>query len=208
MVKYGGEAERLRPKDFGVSGTPRGLSCVYEPVDVTAFSIHELVVAAGAGDRAAREELFRRFWPVAWRRAFTVVGVRAAADDIAQDALITGMDRLGDLEHPERFAGWLDRVVVNRCVDWLRRESRLVGLDPEGGVSVDWTGGAAADHDLRRAVAGLDPDRRVVVALRYWLDLTPTEIAEVVGVPVGTVNSRLARALSDLRVTLGAGDGG
>jgi len=191
-----------------MAGTRSMPWCVYEPVDMTARTTEQLVTAATGGDRTAREELFRRFWPVAWRRAFTVVGVRAAADDIAQDALITGMDRLGDLEHPERFAGWLDRVVVNRCVDWLRRESRLVGLDTRRAEAVDWTGGAAAERDLRHAVAGLDPDRRVVVALRYWLDLTPTEIAEVLGVPVGTVNSRLARALSDLRVTLGADDGG
>jgi len=191
-----------------MAGTRSMPWCVYEPVDMTARTTEQLVTAATGGDRTAGEELFRRFWPVAWRRAFTVVGVRAAADDIAQDALITGMDRLGDLEHPERFAGWLDRVVVNRCVDWLRRESRVVGLDTQRAETVDWTGGAAADRDLRRAVAGLDPDRRVVVALRYWLDLTPTEIAEVLGVPVGTVNSRLARALSDLRVTLGADDGG
>ena len=51
-------------------------------------------------------------------------------------------------------------------------------------------------------VAALDDDRRVVIVMRYWLDLTPSKIAEALDIPVGTVNSRMARALDDLRSTL------
>ena len=53
--------------------------------------------------------------------------------------------------------------------------------------------------EVRRAVATLPPERRVAIVMRFWLDHTPTEIAAALGVPVGTVNSRLARGLSELR---------
>jgi RNA polymerase sigma-70 factor, ECF subfamily len=195
------------PKTGEVLGTPTPDSYVDEYVDRMPTDTAALVTAALGGGRRAREELFRAHWRQAWQRAFTILGRRAAADDVAQESLIHGFANLSQLENPLRFGAWLDRIVVNRCLDLLRREARLVELDPNAADPVDWAGGAETDHDLRRAVVQLSADRRIAVAMRYWLDMTPTEIGEALDLPTGTVNSRLARALADLREILGEADG-
>jgi RNA polymerase sigma-70 factor (ECF subfamily) len=92
----------------------------------------------------------------------------------------------------------LHRIVVNRCLDLLRTERRLVGGDGEL-ERLEWRDVSAGDQELLEAVAGLSLQRRVVIVLRYGLGYTPTAIAEVLGIPTGTVNSRLARALAELR---------
>ncbi len=70
-------------------------------------------------------------------------------------------------------------------------------------VAVEWAGGSEEAADVRRVVAALPVDRRVVLILRFWMGLTPSEIAETLEVPVGTVNSRIARALGQVRARLG-----
>jgi RNA polymerase sigma-70 factor (ECF subfamily) len=91
---------------------------------------------------------------------------------------------------------------VNRSIDLLRSQRRLVSLD-----EADEPAGfdePTLDDELLASVSRLDPDRRAVVALHYWFDYTTPEIAEVLGIPVGTVASRLSRALHDLRLHLEA----
>ncbi|MGD9695228.1 MAG: RNA polymerase sigma factor [Thermoleophilia bacterium] len=161
-----------------------------------------LVPRARDGDADAREELFRRHWTAAWRRAYAVTGSRVMADDVAQDALVRAFDRLGDLDDPAFFGAWLGRIVARRAIDVLRREARLVSLDAVGEPAVEWADGIGEGADLRAAVARLDPDRRAAVVMRYWLDMTPPEIAEALDLPVGTINSRLGRGLADLRGAL------
>lgn len=162
-----------------------------------------LVARARAGAGRAAEELFRRHWPAAWRRAYAITGRRALADDVAQDAIVRALHGLGDLRDPAAFGAWLGRIVTRRAIDALRRESRAVGLDALGEVPVEWVDRAGRHGDLQAAVAALDPDRRAVVVMRYWLDMTPPEIAAATGLPVGTVHSRLARALAGLRAAVG-----
>lgn len=151
---------------------------------------------------AAKEELFRRHWPPVWRRAFAVTGRRALADDVAQDALLRAFDKLGELEDPSRFGDWLGQIATRRAIDLLRSESRLDQLQDSDGVGVEWIDRSDDESDLQVAVALLPPDRRTVVVMRYWLDLTPPEIAESLELPLGTVHSRLGRALADLRERL------
>jgi RNA polymerase sigma-70 factor (ECF subfamily) len=105
------------------------------------------------------------------------------------------------------FGPWLKRIAVNRAIDHLRRERRIDLLDDEEGLH-GWTLGEAAGEDVRLwavadAVAALGAAKRAVVVLHYWLDLPLEEIAGVLGLPVGTVASRLSRALGELRVALG-----
>lgn len=159
----------------------------------------QLVDGARGGSPEATEELFRRHWPTAWQRAFAVTGRRQVADDVAQDAIVHALDRLDDLADASLFGAWLGRIVVRRGIDVLRRESRLVALDAVGDPVVEWNLGDGREGALRTAVAGLDLDRRTVIVLRYWLDLTPPEIAEALELPLGTVHSRLARGMADLR---------
>ena len=99
------------------------------------------------------------------------------------------------------------RIVVNRCLDLLRTERRLVAGDSEL-ARLEWHDVGAGDQELLDAVAGLSLQRRVVVVLRYGLGYTPTAIGELLGIPTGTVNSRLARALEELRADYEVNDVG
>ncbi|WP_217924587.1 RNA polymerase sigma factor [Miltoncostaea oceani] len=165
--------------------------------------VADLVARARAGSKDAASELVRRHWRLAWSRGFAVTGRRALADDIAQDTMVRALARLGDLDEPAAFPGWVARIATRRSLDVLRSEQRLVDLGEVPDVPVEWVGRHGDAADLRRAIAELSEDRRVVVVLRFWLDLTPSEIAATLEVPVGTVNSRIARALVEIRAALG-----
>lgn len=157
-----------------------------------------LIVDAREGSREAGGELFRRYWPSAWRTAYAITGRRALADDIAQDAFERAFAALSRFDERRPFAPWLHRIVTNRALDLLRSERRLVG----GEAAFDHLEAPAADgtdRDLLEAVSRLPLQRRVVVILRYGVGLAPTEIAGILDIPTGTVNSRLARALEELR---------
>lgn len=161
-----------------------------------------LVLAAKRGSSDALGSLFDRYWPLAWRAAYAVTGQRELASDAAQDAFLRAAGALERFDHRRPFEPWLLRIVVNRAIDLLRTQRGLVALDeadePEAFEE------PMADEGLLDSIARLDPERRTVIALHYWLDYTTPEIAEVMGVPVGTVASRLSRALRDLRLDLEA----
>jgi RNA polymerase sigma-70 factor (ECF subfamily) len=159
-----------------------------------------LVRATRRGDRDAAAELFRRHWQAAWRAAYGVTGRRAMADDIAADAFERAFAALGRFDDRRPFRPWLHRIVVNRALDLLRSERRLVGGDlPFEAAEVRDDG----DRGLLEAIAELPLQRRVVVILRYGIGMGAEEIAGVLDLPVGTVHSRLARALEQLREVRG-----
>ncbi len=167
-----------------------------------------LVRGAQAGSRDAAEELFTRHWDRAWRTALAVTGRREAADDVAQTAFERAFGALGGFDAGRPFGPWLHRIVVNAALDAVRRERRLVLVPdpPEGPAGGEDPG--AGDRGALAALARLGPDRRVVVALRYILDYRPNEIAEMLDIPVGTVNSRLTHGVAELREALEAGGDG
>ena len=160
--------------------------------------MEELVARARAGSREAAEELFELHWPRAWRLASTLADSHAAAEDIAQEAFERAFRSLAAFDGRSSFATWLHRIIVNAALNARRREQRLRAAPPAEPAS--------PDASLRDVVQKLPDDRRLVVTLRYWLDLTPTEIADLLEIPVGTVNSRLARALADLRTQMEEAD--
>jgi RNA polymerase sigma-70 factor, ECF subfamily len=160
----------------------------------------DLIDAARSGSSEAQADLFGRHWREAWRTARAICGDDHRAEDIAQDALIRALAQLGKYDARRPFGAWLRRIVVNQALNSIRKDRRLTGLDDAALLAADaegnWEPGLAA------AVRDLPVDRRVVVTLRYGLDLTPAEIADAMDLPVGTVHSRLARALGDLRQRL------
>jgi RNA polymerase sigma-70 factor, ECF subfamily len=162
-------------------------------------SDRELVRAARMGSRDAAAELFTRHWPGAWRIARAVTGRRDMADDVAQDAFERAFASLWRFDEARPFAPWLHRIVANRSLDLLRSERRLVGLDAAATADAEWRDLTAEDRRLLAAVAGLSPQRRLVIVLRYGIGYAPSQIAALLDLPVGTVHSRLARALEDLR---------
>ena len=167
----------------------------------------ELIALARAGSTQAVDALFDRYWPYAWRTAFAVTADRALADDAAQEAIEKAFAALDRFDESRPFGPWLKRIAVNRAIDLLRKASRLeVAPDPDAAFH-DWSLAETAQEDMRLwavtdAVAGLGASKRIVVVLHYWLDLPLDEIAGTLGLPVGTVASRLARAKDELRAVL------
>jgi RNA polymerase sigma-70 factor (ECF subfamily) len=97
------------------------------------------------------------------------------------------------------FGPWLHRIVVNRAIDYarareLRREVAATGLEPVAPADR-----AAPADDVLAALAALPPDQRAVIVMRHLLGFTPGEIASALGLPRGTVNSRLRRGLDGLQ---------
>src|SRR5215218_3367437 len=164
-----------------------------------------LVRAAQRGDAEAVDELFRRHWPAAHRAAWLVVHDAAAAEDIAQEAFLSALRALDRFDRRRPLGPWLHRIVVNRAIDWSRARS----LRPE--TAADAVPEAAAPgeaielgDEVVAALADLGPEHRAVVVLRHLLGYTPGEIATMLDLPRGTVNSRLRRALDALAVALEA----
>jgi RNA polymerase sigma-70 factor (ECF subfamily) len=176
---------------------------------VAKGSERALVKAAQEGSTPAMEELFRRHWPNTHRAAYLIVRDGAAAEDIAQEAFLSALSALGRFDRRRPFAPWLHRIVVNRAIDWSRARS-LRGEVAASGALLDSVGAApAADErlgaasEIADALAALSAEHRAVVVLRYLLDYTPGEIAHLLDLPRGTINSRLRRALDRLSELLG-----
>jgi RNA polymerase sigma-70 factor (ECF subfamily) len=162
-------------------------------------SERKLIREAQRGSREALAALYELHWERAQRAAYLVVHDAAAAEDIAQEAFLAAVDSLGRFDRRRPFAPWLHRIVVNRAIDWGRREAlRRSAGDPENQTIAGQTGEPAAG-ELMPALAQLPPEQRAVVVLRYLLEYTPGEIGRMLELPRGTVNSRLRRGLDRLR---------
>ena len=162
-----------------------------------------LVRAAQQGSSAAVEELFRRHWPAAHRAAFLIVHDAAAAEDIAQEAFVAALRALDQFDRRRPFAPWLHRIVANRAIDWsrartARREVHVDDADTRGRTDAE-----PPSRDLLAALSALAPEQRAVVVLRHLLGYTPGQVARLLELPRGTVNSRLRRALDRLADELG-----
>lgn len=165
--------------------------------------------AAPTARPATTDEAFatltRRHVDRAFRLAWAILGEAGEAEDAAQDAFATAWDKRSSLRDPARFQPWFERVLVNVCRERLRRRRRspvrAVDPLPEPGVG-DESHTVQLRDAVGTALADLDPDHRIVVVLRYWADLTVDDIAERVGVPAGTVKSRLHYALRALEPAL------
>ena len=168
-------------------------------------SERRLIRAAKRGSREAFEELFRLHWPRAHRTAYLIVRDSAAAEDIAQESFVAALRHLDRFDGRRPLGPWLNRIVVNRSIDWTRtrRLRAEIGADHELFEGADETAdpGAGVEQvpeQLMVALGRLSPERRAVVVMRYLLDYTPSEIAAALELPTGTVNSRLRRALDKL----------
>jgi RNA polymerase sigma-70 factor (ECF subfamily) len=188
-------------------------------LNVNALEVH-LVDAASAGDRDARRELFERYREPAYQVAYRITGRLEDALDVVQDSFINAFEKLGRFQREAGFKTWLLRIVTNRALDLLRaRKVRLaVSLDGNNDHGAAETLAYAADNRaddvrqrleqqelgerLRRAVESLPPGQRAVFALYATGDMTYGQIAEAVGIPVGTVMSRLFHARRRLREAL------
>jgi RNA polymerase sigma factor (sigma-70 family) len=130
------------------------------------------------------------------------------AEDAVQEALVRAWRDLPTLRDPDRFDAWLHRLLVRCCMDEARRGRRhrhSVSWSPDHEpVGVD-TAGSILDRDqLDRGFRRLTPNDRALIVLHHYLDLPLTDVATIVGVPLGTAKSRLHRALERMRASLEA----
>ena len=154
------------------------------------------VRAAQAGSEAALESLYRDHWPRAYRAAYLVVHDAAGAEDIAQEAFLAAVRALDRFDRRRPFGPWLHRIVVNRAIDWARARSLRAEVElPETEAAAP---GPSELETVVAALGTLPPEQRAVIVLRHFLEYTPGEIAELLELPRGTVNSRLRRGLDEL----------
>ena len=147
------------------------------------------------------EALFEAHWPRAHRAAFLVVNDAALAEDIAQESFLAAIRNLDRFDRRRPFGPWLHRIVVNRAIDASRSRSlrREVELNES---RVETEAHEPVDRAVLEALGRLLPEQRAVVVLRHLLGYTPGEIARMLDLPRGTVNSRLRRGLDAMRAEL------
>ena len=170
----------------------------------------ELVVRARQGDHDAFAVLAGAALARLDAVAHLILRDADLARDAVQEALVRAWRDLPRLREPERFDAWLHRLTVRTSLDHARVKRRRVlevELTPLIDLPVADGTAAFADRDfLDRALARLDPGQRAILVLRFYLDLTLPDAAEVLGIPLGTAKSRLHRALEALRATVAADD--
>lgn len=185
---------------------------------VLAAPDEALVELARGGDRAAREELFRRHWEVSYRVAHRLLGHEQDTLDAVQDGFLKAVVHLGDFDGRSKFGTWLLRVVTNAALDAGRKRRRRPALrladgDSEGAeppATLDDPARGLHREDLRRildeALDRLNPPIRATFVLFAEAGLSYKEIADCQGVPVGTVMSRLHHARRKLQSHLEGND--
>jgi RNA polymerase sigma-70 factor (ECF subfamily) len=163
--------------------------------------------------QAARADAFRtladRHLDASYRLAYAILGQRAEAEDATHDAFVTAWRNWSALRDHALFGRWFDRILINTCRNRLRQRARWRSRDLSAELPVTAPDALGPLHErsvLWPAMAQLAPDHRVVVALRYYGDLSVDEIAARLGVRPGTVKSRLHRALRGLRGALDQAD--
>ncbi|MFI5258651.1 MAG: RNA polymerase sigma factor [Candidatus Limnocylindrales bacterium] len=147
-------------------------------------------------------DLAERVLDDAYRLAGYLLGDATEAEDAVQEALTRSWQAWSTLRDKDRFEAWFDRILVNVCRDRLRkrRGPRIEELNDELAVyTEDPFRAALARNEVDGLLHVLSADQRVVVGLRFWRDLSLQQIADVLGVPLGTVQSRLHYALRALR---------
>jgi len=186
-------------------------------VDPSIVNEAGLCRRAAEGDRDARRELFERYREAAYQAAFRVTGRREDALDVLQDAFIKAFEGLAGFQREAGFKTWLLRIVTNRSLDVLRaRKVRLaVPIDaaPENGRTVplvsddaEAPGAELERHELaeriQAAVEKLPAEQKTVFALYATGEMTYGQIAGALGIPIGTVMSRLFHARRKLHELL------
>jgi RNA polymerase sigma-70 factor (ECF subfamily) len=173
----------------------------------------DLVEAARRGDRASYEALVRLKVDAVHRTAQAILGNAHEADDVVQDAFVAAWRQLPRLRDVDRFDAWLGRIVLNASRMALRRRARIREIavvdgqrSPSASGSIDPASTTIESLAFDRAFERLSVDDRYVL-VRHHLDDVPVEtIARQLGVPLGTVKSRLHRARAALSRALARED--
>ena len=170
----------------------------------------DLVNAARGGDRHAFAELVELESREAIGLCLSILRCQPDAEDAAQEAFVRAWRRLPSLRDADLWGGWFRRVTVTAAIDYhrKRRNDNLVPFDGhEPPPLPDAQHSFAARDEMRGLISRLDARDQVLLVLRFGHDLELSQVAEALGIPVGTAKSRLHRALARLRDELENGDG-
>jgi RNA polymerase sigma factor (sigma-70 family) len=172
----------------------------------------DLITRAQRGESAAYEEIVQRYQQVAFRTAYVITGLAADAEDAAQEGFVKAYRALDRFRAGAEWRPWLLRIVANEARNRARSSGRrhqlelrlIEGFRPGDAAQSPEAVAVAAD-ERRRLIAmlnGLADEDRLVIASRYFLELSGEETAAALGIPEGTVKSRLSRALARLRARI------
>jgi RNA polymerase sigma factor (sigma-70 family) len=175
----------------------------------------ELIELAKQGDVDAYEQLVLRYREVAVHTAYVIAG--SEAEDCAQEAFVKAYYAIGRFREGAPFRPWLLRIVANEARNRarsLRRRGELTlnaGQDRSSGDAAPSPEAAVLAEEQKATLLAelnrLRPKHRLLIAYRYFMELSEAEMAEVLGVPKGTIKSRLSRALANLRELVDAAGG-
>ena len=166
----------------------------------------QLVLQAQAGDHDAFDQLASQSVDRLYAVAYRILRNGPSAEDATQQALVDAWRHLRSLRDPDRFEAWTYRLIVHASYAEYRRRRREA---PQGAMTDGATGSdpypSIHDRDqLERGFARLSAAHRAVLVLQHYLDMTHEEMADVLGIPVGTVRSRLHGARGAMRAALEA----
>jgi RNA polymerase sigma-70 factor, ECF subfamily len=175
-----------------------------------AVETRELVLQAQRGDLEAFRVLVEHAVPRLDKVARLIVRDPDLAQDAVQESVLLAWRDLRGLRDPDRWDAWLNRLTARACVGLARGKRRhsveieLGSLDPA--APADLASGVAERELVDRALRRLEPDRRALVVMHVYLGMPLPDVAEALGMPLGTAKSRLSRSLMALRVVLSADD--
>jgi RNA polymerase sigma-70 factor (ECF subfamily) len=183
-----------------------------EPWEGRPTEESKLIERAQRGDAMAYEDLVRVHQDAALRTAGFVLAGEAEAEDAVQDAFVKAYASLGRFRLGSPFRPWILRIVANEARNRRRSAGRRAGLAlrlaedrPSDGAAPSPEAAVLAGERrtaLLDAMAGLSDEDRLILGYRYFLDLGEAEMAEALGIPRGTVKSRLSRAMTRLRTQI------
>ncbi|USQ93876.1 RNA polymerase sigma factor [Caulobacter sp. RL271] len=166
----------------------------------------ELAASAAAGDRRAYGELVRRHGSAVRGLLRRLGADSATADDLAQDAFMTGFEQVAEFRGEGTFGAWIKKIAARLYLKKVKREARLIFSDTvepvQDAMARDASGDAASRIDLDEALKALSRGERLCVSLCYGADWSHGEAAEALNIPIGTVKSHVKRGLDKLRAKL------
>ena len=168
----------------------------------------DLVERARSGDREAFTQLAQALTDGLYAVAFRMLRDSGLAEDATQEALLDAWRKLPQLRELDRFEAWVHRLLINACKDLIaqtrRREVKLQLLRGQERPTSDAALSIEQRDELERAFRRLSPEHRAVVVLRHYRFWSPDEISRALGLPPGTVASRLHYGMEALRAAMEA----
>jgi RNA polymerase sigma-70 factor, ECF subfamily len=162
-------------------------------------------------DKPSIERLVDEHLPAVYRYAYRLTGTVQDAEDLTQQVFLLAQQRLEQLREAERARGWLFAILRNAFLKMAQQNQPIaaanLGLNLDTFAAASENDGAVDCRALQAAIDDLPPEFRLAVVMFYFEDCSYREIAEKLGLPIGTVMSRLARAKRHLRAKLWEADG-